>query len=80
MTTCRGCDAPMLWAINEKSGKGIPLNPDPIDDGSLVSTGETTADGRMIVRAVKRGDDTGIMPRYNPHFVSCPNAAEFRKR
>lgn len=75
---CRGCGNEIRWALTDK-GKGIPLDPEPVDDGNLVLDGEH-GDGRPVVRYVRKGEDTGILPRYKTHFATCENADEFRKR
>lgn len=75
---CRGCGAEMRWALTDK-GKGIPLDPEPVADGNLVLDSEA-ADGRPVVRYVRKGEDTGILPRYVAHFATCPEAKEFRKK
>jgi hypothetical protein len=70
----------MLWAINEKSGKGNPLDPEPVPDGNVIPTGETHEDGRMYVRNLHKGEEPPPgTPRYVSHFATCPNAEEFRK-
>lgn len=78
MGVCRGCGSAMRWAVTDR-GKGIPLDPEPVDIGNLVLDGEE-GDGRPRVRYVRKGEDTGILPRYVAHFVTCPEAKGFRKR
>lgn len=78
--TCRGCDADMRWAVTAERGKGVPLDPEPVDDGPLVFTGEQAGDGRMIVAYYREGVEAYRgMPRYRSHFETCPEAASFRK-
>lgn len=78
--TCRGCQGPMLWALTDK-GKGIPLDPDSVPDGNLVAAGEPAADGRMVVRYIRKGEELpeGTL-RFKSHFATCPNAEQFRSR
>lgn len=78
MGTCRGCGAEMRWALTDK-GRGIPLDPEPVETGNLVLADEA-ADGRPIVRYVRKGEDTGIQPRYVSHFVTCPEAESFKRK
>jgi hypothetical protein len=45
---CKGCKAELVWAVNPM-GKGVPLDPDPVDDGAHVIEGHLE-DGRPQVR------------------------------
>lgn len=67
----------MVWAETDK-GKRIPLDAEPVDDGNIVMT-QLVPRGMMRVRHVRKGEDTGIAPRYTCHFATCPEAAEHRK-
>lgn len=79
MATCKGCESSMVWAVHESNGRGVPLDPEPVDDGNLVATGETQGD-QIVVRYVRKGEDTGVMPRYVTHFSSCTSPDEFRSK
>lgn len=68
----------MLWATVEPSCKRLPLDPEPVDDGNLVLV-VLEPGGVPIVRYVRKGEDTGIAPRYVAHFTTCPDAADWRK-
>jgi hypothetical protein len=87
MSRCRSCNAPVVWARTTK-GKNIPLDAEdsggwaaPVtpDDGNLQPTGERvpTRDGQtaMVVEVVAAGEG-----KYRSHFVTCPEAGEWRKR
>jgi hypothetical protein len=78
LTTCRSCKAPMAWATNVHTGKNVPIDPDPVDNGNLVLV-EIVPGAKLQVRYVKTYERTGSMPRYVSHFSTCPNAAEHRK-
>lgn len=68
MTTCRSCDAPILWAISAKSGRRMPLDADTTLDGVRFriddhGTAVTVTDG----------------PGHASHFSTCPNANTHRR-
>lgn len=75
---CKGCKAELTWAVNE-NGKGLPLDPDPVDEGDHLIDGYQD-DGRPIVHRIGRDEEvpTGAQ-RYQTHFESCPNASDFAK-
>lgn len=83
VATCReaSCRARMVWAVNEQTGKGNPIDPEPVDDGNVVIVGqETTKSGPApVVRYLAKGEDPGPVPRYKSHFATCPAADSFRK-
>lgn len=87
--TCRSCQAPIRWAVSESSGKRIPLDLMPVDDGNIVETGRTHPSGAPMVRYLKRAqsaittsllDDVPAPDRYVTHFATCPNADQHRHR
>ncbi len=67
---CKGCGAPITWAVTEH-GKRIPLNK-PEKRFILVLVQTPTYD---------RGDfyEARMRETYASHFSSCPKADEFRK-
>jgi hypothetical protein len=74
MASCRSCNAPIIWAISERSGKPIPLDAAPVADGH----------GRFaIIRGVARAyiaEDARLgRDRYVSHFSTCPDAERFRR-
>lgn len=79
LSRCRGCDASVWWAITEKNGKFIPLDPDPSPDGNLRPTGEdrTTDRGRVPVVAHAAAGSSGEL--YMPHHATCPSAKYYSK-
>lgn len=80
MSTCRSCGASIRWAITERSGKRIPVDPDPVDDGNLVL--RDAGGGDVIASVVAPGelllDDPGV--RFVSHFATCPHADQHRNR
>lgn len=79
-TPCRGCGAPMRWAQNISTGRNIPIDPEPVEDGNLVMV-KPRVGGALQVRPLKAGDpgpDPSV-PRYVAHFATCAMADQFRR-
>ena len=70
---CRSCSVPILFIVTTTTGRPMPLDPDPRSDGNVV----IEADGRA--RTLKLGEEHPG-PRYMSHFVTCVDAARWRKR
>ena len=67
--TCKGCGAPLMWAVTEH-GKRIPLNqPEKRFILVLVSNGAGSDDYY----------EARMRQTYTSHFSDCPKADEFRK-
>lgn len=77
MANCRSCDAEMRWAISASSGKPIPLDVAPCDDGNLVVE---TKHGESVARAATPDDKRLQRERFKSHFATCPQAATWRNR
>lgn len=73
MSVCRSCKAEIVWAVSEKTGKRLPLDPIPVPTGNLQIVGE--AKGTPLVRFDLDGDG----PKYLTHFVTCPAADDHRR-
>lgn len=82
MSECRSCHQPIEWVIVAKSGKRMPIDPDPVEGGNIAKlpddddeTGaarvEYVAPGGMLV------DDR---PVYVSHFATCPQADQHRRK
>lgn len=66
MTTCKGCGAEIAWSKTER-GKAVPLNRPPEKRFIMF----VKSDGTEYVKLVET---------WVSHFVTCPQAAEFRKQ
>lgn len=82
--TCRTCNAPVLWVVNELTGRRMPLDPAPdsiVEGTRFVLTGEMADSYLSASREhapVARTAVAGEMGRRS-HFASCPDAAEHRR-
>ena len=77
MSTCRSCHAPIVWAVNDLTGKAMPLDAEPVDGGNVIlhALGSTCT-------VLNAGQGTLLdddEPRYVPHFATCPDADTWRK-
>jgi hypothetical protein len=73
MSSCKSCGAQIEW-VRTESGKAMPLDIDPVDDGNLVVVGGVAS------KWTPELDAAGIPPpRRVSHFVTCPNAGDWRK-
>lgn len=71
---CKGCDAEILWATWPETGRAIPLDAIPDEQkGSLALV-------RGEVHRYTEIDRKLARDRYRPHFETCPNAGDFRRR
>lgn len=80
MAKCKSCEAPIVWGRNVKTGKGVPLDPEPVEDGNLLKVG-TNEQGEIMVQFVGREAD--VPPggeRFKTHFATCPDAPSHRKK
>lgn len=78
-----GCGAPIEWVVVEKSGKRMPIDPFPVDDGNIVKVGRETQDRTPLVAYAppkRQGSLIEDEPRYVSHFATCPEADQFRKK
>lgn len=78
MSACSKCGKPVTWVYTE-AGKKMPLDPLPVEDGTIVYAG----DGPDRVRVLKKADQDDLflarLQRYKSHFATCPKAGSFKK-
>jgi hypothetical protein len=80
MANCRGCNAPIMWAITEE-GKRAPLDPEPSSAGNVLIWRKrglndphcATFAGETLATLVAHG-----VPLRTNHFMTCPVADRFR--
>lgn len=71
---CRSCNAPIVWAINDRTRRRAPLDANLTPDGNCALdpvSGEYHVYGRG---AVIPANDLGRL--HTNHFQTCPNAAD----
>lgn len=80
MPTCRSCHQRITW-LKTPGGKAIPVDEDPTDDGNIVIDVERCQLVARVYKDAEAARDAGAEePRYVSHFVTCPQAGEWRRR
>lgn len=84
-SSCDSCGAAVVWAVHASSGKRSPFDAEPAELGnwSLAREG-----GELVARyagpvrhgALELGDISSLPGFYVPHFATCPDAADWRRR
>jgi len=74
---CSSCRAPIRWVVT-LGDKRMPLDVDPHPDGTVVRT--VTRDGLVRARVLTGDQLPAQETAYRSHFVTCPNAAQHRRR
>jgi hypothetical protein len=91
--SCRACDASIRWARNIATGKGIPLDPDPVafergarglfaaaTPDEIADSGTLVKSGEVAVYMLRQNDEPPAGTAcYITHFATCPDAETFRK-
>lgn len=88
MSTCRSCQARIVWAKTAGNRRSIPLDaelkrgqlvPAEFDNGNLRNTnGVAMGHGGEVVPVVEYvAPGPGL---WRSHFASCPNSAQHRRR
>ncbi len=87
MSICKGCLKEIDW-IRTAAGKPMPIDPDPV----FVIEGEGkdlfyTEEGEQRRGRAARPDEVATKEAkletplgFGPHWKTCPNAADFRRR
>lgn len=77
LDTCTACSARIRWVITI-GDRRMPLDPQPHEDGNVVPV--VVDGGQRRARVLTGAELPAQVPAYRSHFVTCPNAAEFRRR
>lgn len=82
MSRCKGCGASIEW-IRTPAGKSMPVDTEPVfviegggSDRFITDEGEIIT-GRRAIQEEERRD---LPVAFVPHWKTCPNAADFRRR
>jgi hypothetical protein len=80
MPSCRSCGKRITW-LKTAGGKAIPVDEDPTENGNIVIDVERC---QLVARVFKDAEAAKAAgaeePRYISHFVTCPDAPEWRRR
>lgn len=78
MSTCKSCGAEIIWRYNETSGRKMPIDAEPSEDGNIM----LHADG-LAAHVVPRGTIAEVQSLgiglHRSHFASCPQADAHRR-
>lgn len=79
MSTCRGCDAEIVWCLTA-NGRKMPVDRRPDPKGNLYLLG-----GSPVVAVVTNSplgraifDEAPEKKTYTPHHATCPQVGRFR--
>jgi hypothetical protein len=88
-TACVSCGGGIIWAINGTTGKRMPVDAEPVENGNVVlaimGQGRTVCGkwrhrGTVVATVLKKGQSVEAgRPRRVSHFATCPNAASHRR-
>ena len=74
LVPCRGCGESIGFVRSKKNQKWLPVDPQQVSGDEIEKDTIITEDGVILKNPPK--DEVG----YVPHWDSCPNAEEFRKK
>jgi hypothetical protein len=77
-TPCKSCSAPVIWATTTR-GKAMPVDPDPVVEGNLVLEARF-GDAPPLARVLGVAKQFGRKDLRVAHFVTCPQAGQWRRR
>jgi hypothetical protein len=78
---CRhpGCRKPIFWATNDRTGKSMPIDPQPHADGNVriqPPSFDGAAPVAVVLTTAERFGKTGL---YLSHLATCEFADTFRR-
>lgn len=80
ITTCRSCNARIVWARTAFNGTPMPIDVDPVDNGNILVE-EQEHSGRLTALVLPPGDERIISETtYTSHFATCPDGDQWRRR
>jgi hypothetical protein len=84
---CRSCSAPIFWARNDATGRSMPVDAEPSDKGNvqLFDRGGSVVAKVLGAEEARRVRDSnwalrGVHVLRTAHFVTCPQAANWRTK
>jgi hypothetical protein len=78
---CKTCKAEIRWAIWVDSGRTVPLDLEPAENGNVALVDPRvpgSAPGAVVIPEARRGRYAGSL--YVSHFATCPDADEHRRQ
>jgi hypothetical protein len=78
---CRSCAAPVYWGVTSSTGKRMPVDAQPRDNGNIVL--DFDADPILITYVGKPTAQLSLeetQDRYVSHFATCPDRIAWRDR
>lgn len=66
MNSCRDCGAPIRWARWVRTGKAVPINPEPDAEGNFLVDGDVVQAYAYATSQERKGE------RYTVHLDTCP--------
>lgn len=82
MSECRSCAASILWCLGS-NGKSMPVDIEPVPEGNVMIVPDwKTGELRATVLAKKKLEAARLAGAqlHLAHFVSCPQAGDWRRK
>ena len=78
---CPSCESPILWVRAARSGRPMPLDREPADDGTVRIARGGKAHVFRDADAAREAGQEGLYPDlYRSHMVTCPKASVQQRR
>lgn len=73
---CRSCQAPIVWARSQSTGKWMPIDDESVPDGNIRLDGDEfqVLAGVRLESARTSGEHLHVS-----HFVTCPYSRQHRR-
>lgn len=75
---CRSCGAAIRW-VQTINGRRMPMDVEPAADGNVWLTGIKNGTPQVLVALTADAVPANVPVRYHSHFVTCPQADEWRR-
>lgn len=79
---CDSCGAPIFWAVSAATGRRMPIDEHPVENGNVVIDGDPRSlQARTTLTATVLGPLEALAhdgELYVSHFVTCPDADSWK--
>jgi hypothetical protein len=75
MSVCRSCNATIIFLKNDKTGRPMPIDPEPDQSGNVVITGNLF---RVLNETDKAEAIRLDVPIHTSHFQTCTHSKDWR--